>query len=296
MTSTLIFGFFPLVSGVKTTSPRKNTKGTTTHIEYKSFIPSGASQIPCTLRVWVAPAAPVHPQNTVAFLVGKLHASPNETTLIDVHSLHAVPGNPASDTYEDSIPDFDAPWVVLLGHASSGATTLADRVSRGFTLTASEYIRGSPLAAPYYARFSGNTTRWANTPAPNINTACQVYRPVLAPVDGMLSLDITNITLNIGPLAVAQSGTAQQSASASASPTKKRRFQVALAEGNAAGSAAPGTTVPVASTSADPSPALAPAGTSSVVSVPDEDDVSLTDDAGPSTSTKARGKRRAPAS
>lgn len=295
MTSTLIFGFFPLLSGVRVSSARKSGEGTTTHVEYDSFLPSGAVQTPCKLRHWISPSGSVLRDNTVAFLVGKMQAPPNEPVLIDVHTMHPVPGDPAGDNYEDSIPDFNTPWVVVLGHATTAAATLPDGISRGFTLTASEYIRGSPLAAPYHARFSGNTSRWNNTPAPHLNTACQVYGPVIAPSEGMFSLDISNITLNIGPLAAAQSTAASQGLAASGSPAKKRRFQITVPSAAVTSSSTAAPANPVASTSANPA---VPPATPEVSAVPvaDDDETSLTDDAAPVASTKARGKRRAPAS
>ncbi|KZV79436.1 hypothetical protein EXIGLDRAFT_782339 [Exidia glandulosa HHB12029] len=208
-TATFIFSTFGIGTAKRVSSTNATTNQASTHLQYRSHIEATSGKIPCVLYVWAGLSRVPLPVGTVVII----YAAPNKPVQVNVLSMWLFPGDVSLPTYEDTISNFDNPWLLILGTATMQTTGMADHVSCGFTMSAAD------------CRFNGSVRRWANTPGPFVNSMCLTYGPVHGRVEGLLSLNISNISLNVGPRAAQQ----QQAASAGSpqgSPTKKRRFAV----------------------------------------------------------------------
>ncbi|KAF8514800.1 hypothetical protein JB92DRAFT_2602360, partial [Gautieria morchelliformis] len=61
------------------------------------------STVPLEMRLYSPPGETLLPDDTVVCVVGRIFAPPSGTILLDVFSLTAYPGDPASEQYEDAI-------------------------------------------------------------------------------------------------------------------------------------------------------------------------------------------------
>ena len=100
--------------------------------------------IPAEIRLWCPPSQPLHPDNTVAFVVAKAYIpSPGSLpnmALLDALYLIPFPGDADTDEYEDHIPDFPNPLVTTLGTVSASGSDLSTS-HHCFPLSVREYVR-----------------------------------------------------------------------------------------------------------------------------------------------------------
>ncbi|KAI0640433.1 hypothetical protein C8Q79DRAFT_921702, partial [Trametes meyenii] len=111
------------------------------HCYYATAIQcASGDSIPAELRVYSPPNDTPLPDDTIVFLVAKLHLRPNDSALLDAVQLFPVPGNPSSETYQDNVPDMPYPNIYAIGVVQGKHEVLADGKSRGFTLNVSERV------------------------------------------------------------------------------------------------------------------------------------------------------------
>lgn len=128
--------------------------------------------------------------NTIAFIVAKAYIPDAGPILLDAIALYPIPGDPASDEYEDRVPDMLYPFVYGLGTSLGKAETLADGKSKGFTVKLTERVRdGQQTSSVQYVMLSllqsprspsyallcscvidGQSPRWVNVPPPSANS------------------------------------------------------------------------------------------------------------------------------
>ncbi|KIK11994.1 hypothetical protein PISMIDRAFT_47046, partial [Pisolithus microcarpus 441] len=149
MSSTIIVGFFALAGGEHVKTVKANSLTATYHCVYNTVIQCTSGVLfPASLRVYSPYKDMVLPDDMVVFVIAKasIPASvPEQTILLEAMWVVAVPGDPTSETYEASVPDFPYPVVIGLGSVSSQPRVLSDGTSRAFTVLSSDYVRDSRL-------------------------------------------------------------------------------------------------------------------------------------------------------
>ena len=143
MSSLLVVGFFALASGRRLAITKPGAKSKTWYCYYSTTIQTSSGNIlPADLRIYSPMNDVVHPDNSVAFVIAKAYIPPNDTTFLDALHLAICPGDPSSDSYEESLPDCPYPWIFGVGHVPSKAETLTDN-TKIFPVSHTEYVRES---------------------------------------------------------------------------------------------------------------------------------------------------------
>jgi len=149
MTSLSIVGMFSLANGHREQISSSQTKSTT-YIVYDSSISCpDDTGVDLQIRHF---SPNVLPDNTVALIVGKVAFPCCTTASPPLASPHAVlvtmhffvfPGDPSSEEYDGTLPDFLHPIVFGVGHVSNvGRSTESPR---SFTISTSSYISGTSI-------------------------------------------------------------------------------------------------------------------------------------------------------
>ncbi|KAF8527224.1 hypothetical protein JB92DRAFT_2826302 [Gautieria morchelliformis] len=106
-------------------------------------------------------------------------------------SIVPYPGDPASDNYEENIPNDTS----VANNAEYGA----DSKTRLFDLAVSDYVQDGMKSFMLGCIYDGNSVRWNRMPAPNVNTAIYFYGLLKDINDqGNLSIVVDNVALNLG--------------------------------------------------------------------------------------------------
>ncbi|KAI6147617.1 hypothetical protein EDD17DRAFT_1419026, partial [Pisolithus thermaeus] len=223
MSATVVFSFFALANGDRVKTLRAGSSTATYHCVYKTTIQCTSSVIfPAMLRVYSPFNDVALPNNTVAFISAKVcvpGTTPCDPVLLEGIYVVAVPGDPASDSYESSIPDFPHPMVIGLGSVTSPPRTLVDGTSKAFDVVSSDYVRDTRMTSTMCCVFDSAHPRWSKTPVPNQNTIV-FYIGHFSNVasTGGLQVELESIALNVGV-------ESRSSISTPVSPTsKKHRF------------------------------------------------------------------------
>ncbi|KAI6010770.1 hypothetical protein F5J12DRAFT_718557, partial [Pisolithus orientalis] len=91
----------------------------TFHCMYKTAVHcSGCTSLPGEFRIYTPFNDSILPDDTVGFVVAKAHlasAVSQEMILLEVSQFLVFPGEPSSDLYEHSLPDYPVSFVVGLG-------------------------------------------------------------------------------------------------------------------------------------------------------------------------------------
>ncbi|KAI6121621.1 hypothetical protein F5141DRAFT_964377, partial [Pisolithus sp. B1] len=139
-----VFGFFALANGDHVKTFRAGSSTMTYHCVYKTTIQCTSSVVFPTMLHMYSPFNDVAlPNNTVAFVSTKVCIPvtiPHDPVLLEGICVVAVPGDPASDSYESSIPNFPHPMVIGLGSVTSPTRTLADGTSKAFDIVSGDYV------------------------------------------------------------------------------------------------------------------------------------------------------------
>lgn len=229
MTSYLLAGYLALVNGRRVSSENPNTHKTTNHMYYDTVIQTSGVDVPAELRYWVPATATPLPDGTVVDVLAKMNTPANSKALLDAIQFVPFPGDPASDSYEEGIPDRPFPTLFVLGHTSGAAETMDDGVSVGYEVQTSEYVRDQSRGSRVYCRFDGNKPRWKKTPRPPSGSAVFVlglaYGVHLA--GGNIMVDVDQVQLNVGGTAATSSPPRVEAGGSSATPAKRRRFPTA---------------------------------------------------------------------
>ncbi|KAF8518805.1 hypothetical protein JB92DRAFT_2711880, partial [Gautieria morchelliformis] len=95
---------------------------------------------PLEMRLYSPPGETLLPDDTVVRIVGRIFA-PSGTILLDVFSLTAYPGDPASEQYEDAIPNDTSVAVWGVGAVLNNMEYASDSQTCTFNLAVADYVR-----------------------------------------------------------------------------------------------------------------------------------------------------------
>jgi len=240
MSSFTIFGFFALASGCRQQTLKPGTAIRTWHAHYTTTIQCVTPPyVPADLRIYSPINDILHPDNTIAFVVARVHVPHTGDILLDALHIVPCPSDPLSDSYNDAVPNFQFPMVYGLGIVSSPHETFPNG-STAFSVALSEYVRDASQQSTVQYVFSCHTVitaqncvrcilnrtiaHWKNTPVPAVNSLILFYGICSQfTLNGMLGIEIEGITLNVGP--PSQPTLTGGPPDESGSPSKKRRFQ-----------------------------------------------------------------------
>jgi hypothetical protein len=140
MSSITIQGFFAVKDGAR--------DSVATHCRYSTAIAcEDGAPIPATLRIFTRSSANPLPNFTIVFVIGKLAFTNTSGACIDTIFSAPIKGDPASDSYEDGVPEFDVPSVIGVGHVSSTNILLrnnaGDGTVKGFHVVAGSFVNGA---------------------------------------------------------------------------------------------------------------------------------------------------------
>ena len=149
MSAFIISGFFSLTSGrrIRTDVPRSNgTSQGVYHVYYETIVQcSQTDLITAELRKYSPPGETVLQNDTIAYVVAKAYMPPPSmprTFLLEAIHIAPEPGDPTSDDYEESVPDFPFPSFFIQGTVSD-----EHKVDEGgvvnFPVNVSDYVRGN---------------------------------------------------------------------------------------------------------------------------------------------------------
>ena len=148
MSTFIVSGFFSLTSGrrVRSEVPRPNGSSQGVyHIYYDTTVQcTQTGPISAELRKYSPPGEPVLQNDTIAYVVAKAYMPPvNMPRIILLEAIHIAsePGDPTSDEYEDSVPDFPFPSIFVQGTTSAEHKGDDGGVIH-FPVTVTDYVRG----------------------------------------------------------------------------------------------------------------------------------------------------------
>jgi hypothetical protein len=136
------------------------------------------------------------------------------TFLLEAIHIAPEPGDPTTDDYEETVPDFPFPCILVHGTVSS-EHKLDNGGIVNFPVTVSDYVRGSNkvstlmcvlfLLLVYFAttafyswRMDKGAPRWKNVPAPNKHTQVTLFGRCFQMLpDGSLCIDLESISLPV---------------------------------------------------------------------------------------------------
>src|ERR1700683_4464459 len=140
MSSFTILGFFALASGrrLQTVKPRTTTR--TWHAHYTTTIQCiSPPYVPTDLRIYSPINDIFHPDNTIAFVVARIHVPHSSDILLDAICIVPCPGDPPLDSYDDMVPNLQFLMVYGLGIVSSPHETLPNG-STAFSMALTECV------------------------------------------------------------------------------------------------------------------------------------------------------------
>jgi len=144
--SFIIVGLFGLTNGHHVRTPKPNDPTVSVfHAVYTTAIhfPSGPS-LQAQIHIWSPSNDVLHMNDTVALVFAKAFVPPNPDpstiVLLEAYYIYSFPGDPASDTYEDGIPNMPYPFIFGLGTVSGTQASFNDD-HVGFPLTLTDYVR-----------------------------------------------------------------------------------------------------------------------------------------------------------
>jgi hypothetical protein len=147
MSTFILTGFFGLLSGRRVRSEVTRSDGssqTLYHVHYITSVTCSTSSVSADLRKYSPPNDIILRDNTIAFLVAKCYIPPANVPgniLLEAIHIAAVPGDPSSPGYEDSVPDFPFPAAFAQGLVT-GDYQMNPEKAASFSFTLSDYVRG----------------------------------------------------------------------------------------------------------------------------------------------------------
>lgn len=236
MSLLMVCGFVAVAEGRRVSLVKPNATAKTFYCLYSTALHcAGDVSFPGEIWIYSPFNDVILPDNTVGFLVAKAYfppGVPGEKILLEASHFMAVPGDPASETYELAIPDCVPPFVLGMGTVPSRPLTLADGTSRAFSVAVSDYVRDGKKTSMVQCVFEGSRTHWSRTPSPAVNSCVHFFGLMNGvAVNGGVSITLESIVLNVGVL--------EASNTASSQVTSKRRKLSAFVDRAPAQSMAP---------------------------------------------------------
>jgi hypothetical protein len=150
MSSLLLAGVFSLHGGRRAQTSYKKRNGENSsawHAYYKTAVVCQSPPLlPAEVRVYSRAQDVLYPDHTVALLFAKAFVPPANVggeILLDAMHVAAFPGNPTTDNYDDSLPDFHWPLVFAAGNVNTRPVELPNS-HVAFSISVVEYVRGTP--------------------------------------------------------------------------------------------------------------------------------------------------------
>ena len=141
MSSFTIIGFFALANGRRLQTIKPGTDVRTWHAHYTTTVQcSSPPFLPADLRIYSPINDILHSDNTIAFVIARVHVPHSGDTLMDAVHIIPCPGDPSQDLYDETVLNFQFPMVYGLSIVSSAPETLPN-VSTAFYVSLSEYVR-----------------------------------------------------------------------------------------------------------------------------------------------------------
>jgi hypothetical protein len=141
MSSFTMIGFFALASGRRLQTTKPGTTTRTWHAHYTTTIQCiSPPYLPADVRIYSPINDVLHPENTIAFIVARVHVPSTGDILLDALRIVPCPGDPSHDLYDENVPNFQFPMVYGLGIVSSPHETLSNG-SCAFSVALTEYVR-----------------------------------------------------------------------------------------------------------------------------------------------------------
>jgi hypothetical protein len=110
MLSFTIVGFFALTSGRCLQTIRPGTTTRTWHAHYTTTVQCvSLPYVPADLHIYSPMNDILHPNNTIAFVVAKVHVPQSGDILLDAIRIVPCLGDPSLDSYDDTVLDFQFP-------------------------------------------------------------------------------------------------------------------------------------------------------------------------------------------
>lgn len=145
MSALFVDGFFAVKSGRRVILQRVVNETTikTNYIHYQTALQcmSGASYA-AELRVFATSQSTILPDDSVVHVLAKAEINPGTDAFLEANSLTVIPGDPASDDYEDHVPDEPFANFFILGQVMK--ETPLDMKSSMYTIMVSEYVKDGP--------------------------------------------------------------------------------------------------------------------------------------------------------
>ena len=143
MSSFTILGFFALASGRRVQTTKPGTHKQTYHAHYTTTIQCiNSLYLPADLRIYSPMNDVLHPDDTIAFVVARIHVPRSGNILLDAIRIVPCPGDPSHEYYEETVPNFQFPMIYRLGVVSSLPEMLPNN-STAFSVTLTEYVHNS---------------------------------------------------------------------------------------------------------------------------------------------------------
>jgi hypothetical protein len=95
--------------------------------------------LPTNVRIYSPMNDVLHVNNTIAFVYARAHIPTNSIVVMDASHVLPFPGDPQTDSYEDSVPNLLNPFMIALGHVSGNGSYLPEG-SQMFPILVSEYV------------------------------------------------------------------------------------------------------------------------------------------------------------
>ncbi|KAH7097080.1 hypothetical protein BKA62DRAFT_675324 [Auriculariales sp. MPI-PUGE-AT-0066] len=214
MSSTSIFGFFIISNATK--EAVACLTGSNSHFVCFDTVISAASEdsvpIPVRVRKWVPPSYKLLPAEAVALLFGQLCAPPNVSTstplFIDANKVEVVPGDPTGDHYQDSLPNYCYPTIIVTGFISGPPVTQDGGLRVHYTIVASEYIVDERKNLKFISHASVSIeldktgSRFHSLNDLHDKLPIQVHGEIVGTSGGCVVLKTFNIVINVGSSSV----------------------------------------------------------------------------------------------
>ncbi|THV06151.1 hypothetical protein K435DRAFT_773368 [Dendrothele bispora CBS 962.96] len=192
-----LLGILCLINGHKTTISGRP------YAEYTTAIATLDGRSPAAVvRIWQKPGASLLVNNTCVLTLAKISVTRDDTPwVIEPIIIHPFPGDPNDDQYDNALPDFPVPVMILTGTVLSATTNAIapyNAPTKAFVVATSEFVCGSVVTYSLRACFDPSSPKWTKVPVPNVGNNIFVVGHFRGVYNNTLHLDVESIVLNMG--------------------------------------------------------------------------------------------------